>query len=485
MTESYTCQYNQVVRDEAVLAETLVGKYPFQYSEWKVVMNASPGPESGELLRATFLSGGSVYTSHAAYLETLAIKARDLERGHVLTDTEVAHNCEGIRLFMELDYRTSAQLLPTWDEALLHIRLIYRTVHECFPALDAVLMHVAICTPKRKQRRSSDAIELAWGVHIVFPDIVTTTSTMLLVAHLLDTRLSNAFPQWGSILDAASYRSRNATLRPCFSYKMVDCPICNHKRPSPLRTQLIDICACYNGKYVDPSIYTYAGSLRSVREPPQYLLDTKESVLRGMSIIPPVMGQFTPGFTRPADMGEPEDPVSRTERVVVQGFQRTAPMELHRNPTGYHALLQVITRIHAAYAHVAIQKLLLDERRRLFVVVVKGHGSRYCMYRSTQHVSNRVFFSVNLTRGRIYMHCFDPECKRAYGKNPLCHPLARRDKTSLTAAFAMSDPDIRPTAVSLPIVTPTTESRRRKWEEKARAYQHLVASSSSSSSSSK
>ena len=125
MTESYTCQYNQVVRDEAVLAETLVGKYPFQYSEWKVVMNASPGPESGELLRATFLSGGSVYTSHAAYLETLAIKARDLERGHVLTDTEVAHNCEGIRLFMELDYRTSAQLLPTWDEALLHIHLIY------------------------------------------------------------------------------------------------------------------------------------------------------------------------------------------------------------------------------------------------------------------------------------------------------------------------------------------------------------------------
>ena len=87
------------------------------------------------------------------------------------------------------------------------------------------------------------------------------------------------------------------------------------------------------------------------------------------------------------------------------------------------------------------------------------------------------------------MHCFDPECKRAYGKNPLCHPLARRDKTSLTAAFAMSDPDIRPTAVSLPIMTnidvPTTESRRRKWEEKARAYQHLVASSSSSSSSSK
>ena len=121
-------QYNKVVCDEAVLTSTLAGRYPFQHSEWKAVVTTTGGAVDGELIRATFLSGGSVYTSHAAYLDALPRKATDIERGVILTDTEVAHNCEGIRLFVELDYRTATQLLPTWDEAVTHIRLIARTV---------------------------------------------------------------------------------------------------------------------------------------------------------------------------------------------------------------------------------------------------------------------------------------------------------------------------------------------------------------------
>ncbi len=493
-------QYNKVVCDEAVLTSTLAGRYPFQHSEWKAAVTTTGGAVDGELIRATFLSGGSVYTSHAAYLDALPHKASDIERGVILTDTEVAHNCEGIRLFVELDYRTATQLLPTWDEALTHIRLIARTVHECFPARDALLVHIAVCTPKRKVRRTNSA-ELAWGVHLVFPDLVTTTTTMVRIAQLLDTRLSNAFPQWSGILDPASYRSRNATLRPCFSYKMSDCPICATKTADPLCTRLRATCACYNGRCVSPSIYTYAGSLLDPGAVSVCVLQDTLAVLRGMSIIPPRMGEFTPGFTQPHDMSvtDGSGPSGACARAsargargagagtnasapLVQRFERQAhtdAIDLTRNPKGYQTLLQTITPIHTAYAHVAIHKVFLDTKRRMFIVVVKGNGSRYCLYRHTTHTSNRVFFCVNLMRGRIYTHCFDPECKRRYGTTPLSQPLSRQDKSRLTADFALPETSTRPTltcasASANASAVVDTETRRTKWLDKVRTYQLLL-----------
>jgi hypothetical protein len=508
-TEIYNLQYNEVVLEEAREAEKIANKYPFDKSEWK---NAFTGKlniqeKRGELLRSTFLSGGSVFMSHAAYKESLITKAVDIDKGCVLTDAEVAHNCEGIRLFFELDYRTTKTPLPTWDHAMLHLRVMYRTVQECFPSLGTIVMHIATCSRKRKQRRSPAGIELAWGIHVVFPSIVTTTETMKLIAQLLDTRISNLFPIWSSIVDPASYRFSNATLRPCFSYKMIDCPICtvgtkhkttSEKRRRPgattetenlFRMQLSSSCTCFNGRRVDASVYTYAGTLRSADGLvfPMSTCDTY-SVLIAMSITPSCMGTFTNGFHRPDDMGDEHDQIPQSdamftaERSVVKGIQRrknTVIVDCARFPAGYQALLHAIQNIHSSYQHLAIHKLSVDAKKRSFIITVKGRGSRYCIYRSRLHASNRVYFCLNLKHSRIHVLCFDPDCKHDTVNTPVTRSLSMMDKHRITTGFEMQEIKDRPTispfvSVSVPtapVLEP--ESKTTIWKEKQRLYRLL------------
>ena len=167
MTEdAYTLQYNQVVVEEAERHADVSGRYPFHNSVWRETYLRSMNLASvdGMLLRSTFLSGGSLYLSHQEYRTSLSTKAADIERDCILTDAEIAHNSEGIRLFFELDYRTSKSPLPSMETALLHIRVIYRTVQDCFPQVaNYLVMHVMTCTRKRKQMRSTGSIQLAWG----------------------------------------------------------------------------------------------------------------------------------------------------------------------------------------------------------------------------------------------------------------------------------------------------------------------------------
>lgn len=505
MSLSYTQQYNEVVLEEAREALQIQGKYPFQNSEWKarfqVHMNIQEN--RGELLRSTFLSGGSLHMNHVLHWDSLIQKTRDIDAGCILTDAEVAHNSEGIRLFFELDYRTSDTLLPTWDEALLHLRVLYRTVQECYPTMEDLPMHVATCTRKRKQKRAPASIQLAWGIHVVFPSIVTTTSKMKLIAQLLDIRISNLFPSWGNIVDPASYRAQNATLRPCFSYKMIDCPICSlgpkptidkRRRPDALRDtdslfrmQLSASCSCFSGRRLDASTYTYAGTLQRADGTLDTLFEDTHSVLCAMSITPRIMGSFTPGFARPFDMGDEHDRIPQSdilftsERRVLNGVQRrknTESVDPSRFPDGYQFLLQTIKRIDLAYQYLAIHKLSLDTTQRTFFITVKGSGSRYCMYRKGFHSSNRVYFILDLKHSRLHVHCFDPDCKRDRVARPVTRALSMIDRHRICTGFELSNTSERPTLS--PIVgmeeippPPVELSKVSVWEAKQRAYRLL------------
>lgn len=510
-TAAYDHQYNEVVLEEAREAEKVEGRYPFRNSEWKnqFIEHMNVHDVCGELLRSTFLSGGFVCMSHEAYKESLRTKTSDIDKGCILTDAEVAHNCEGIRLFFELDYRTSKAPLPTWDEALLHLRVLYRTVQECYPEVQPLTMHVATCTRKRKQRRSPAGIELAWGVHVVFPSIVTKTPAMKLIAQLLDTRISNLFPTWSNIVDPASYRSSNATLRPCFSYKMVDCPICTvgtktqiktivtgkRRQPSDtdtlFRLQLSEACTCFGGRRVDSSVYRYTGTLTAAAGPVVQALVGTYAVLLDMSIIPASMGPLTTGFCRPEDMGDEQDGIPQSaslfssERRVLTGLSRRKNMvyvEASRFPSGYGALLETIKNIHESYKYLAIHRLSMDEKQRMFFITVKGSGSRYCMYRNGFHSSNRVYFCLNLKRGRLHMHCFDPDCKRDHASTPVIRSLSMIDRLRISTGFELPDTIDRPTIS--PVVSgsddkpasraTTLESKQSVWESKRLAYSQSI-----------
>jgi hypothetical protein len=457
------------------------------------------------------------------FLESFVSKTIDINQGCILTDAEIAHNSEGVRLFFELDYRTSTCPLPSFAEALIHLRVLYRTVLECFPHLVDVVMHILSCSPKRKQRESTGTIQLAWGIHVVFPSIVTTTPIMKLIAQLLDTRISNLFPQWTSIVDPASYRSSSATLRPCYSYKWIKCPICGIKASSTrvddgptttkrrradvdmtiesvFRKQLSDTCSCFSGHRVDPSIYTYSGSLVRSDGPLVQMLQGIQTVLKETSITPSRIGTFTDGFRRPLDMGDEHDVIPQSgvlfpsKHRAVSGFQprkNNTPLKLSDYSTGCRTILEIIKRVHVNYQCLAIHRISVDPKTQSFLINVKGNGSRYCMYRKRVHSSNGVYFCLDAKRARIRVLCFDPDCKRDHAKAHIERALSLVDKYSITTQFELRNTRTRPTvAQCVPLVqlvplvpqvpliplepVQQIQMKKLKWEEKRRMYQSVT-----------
>jgi hypothetical protein len=519
MSEAFLLQYNDVVISEADDHNKVKGKYPFHQSTWKdaYIKHMNMQESYGDLLRSTFLTGGSLHMSHSMYQKSFAFKTSDIENGCILTDAEVAHNCEGVRLFFDLDYSTSKHPLPSFEEALMHLRLLYRTVHDCFPHLESLVMHIATCTPKRKHRKSSSSVDLAWGIHVIFPTVIVTTPIIRLIAQLLDTRISNTFPRWNSIVDPTCYSSSSATLRPCFSYKLVECPICNIGKTSSsasgaqttkrrrvdretiienlFRIQLSESCSCFKGHKVDPSIYTYIGSLTEVDGPvTQVIRGGLQAILTETSITPSQMGTFTNGFCRPVDMGDGHDAIPRSDTLeshrAVSAFQcrkNSLSLELGDYPNGGQTILEIIKRINAQYSFVAIHRLSVDRKKRSFMISVKGSGSRYCMYKNGVHNSNRVYFCVDVKRARIQAHCSDPDCKREHAKDQLVErTLTLGEKFNLTTQFGLKDTQIRrtmsPITAEEVVLVPRIQmseaeikrQKRQQWEEKRQKYQSLI-----------
>jgi hypothetical protein len=500
-------EYNEVVEGESAISERIKGKYPFTKSAWKstYISCINQKETHGDLLRSTFLSGGSMHMPFVMYHESLRIKALDIEKQVILTDAEVAHNCEGIRLFFELDYRTTSIPLPAIETVMIHANIIYQTVFDCFPSMDNIVMHMAMCQKKRKQKRSESKIALAWGLHVIFPDIVVTTSIMKLISQLLDIRISKIDPTWSNVVDGASYRSNSATLRPCFSYKMITCPICvrddeenikttKRKRKDAsydlenlFRIELSATCHCFNGRVVDPSYYDYIGSICHIGGDIVQLLEGVLNVLSETSIVPLHMGMFTDGFTRTEDMGDELDIIPGkkdnilfpAERRAISGFQRRKTLEniIHKDfPSGIHLLRGVLGRIHENYVHLGVHTVCLDRNKKLFIVTVKGKGSRFCPYKGNHHHSNRVYFCINFGRQRVNIHCFDNDCKKKYGTKPIARTMSIGDCINIEKEFGLPVTIQRRSISPITSVTsnPTPEvannARREEWEERRKKF---------------
>ena len=347
-----------------------------------------------------------------------------------------------------------------------------------------------------------------------------TTSTIKLIAQLLDIRISNSFPRWNSIVDHTSYRPHSASLRPCFSYQWVECPICNTGPASYpanrgqlvmkrrridtettienlFRIRLSDHCSCFNGHKVDPSIYTYSGSLTQVDGPlTQVVQGGVQAVLSEMSITPGQMGTFTNGFCRPEDMGDGHDVMPQSDtlssrRRDTSGFpcpKNSLSLELGDYPNGYQTILEIIKRMNDNYRFLAIHRISVDTKKRSFLVSVKGRGSRYCMYSNQVHTSNNVYFCVNVKRARIQVHCSDPDCKQEHAKTPMVERgITLAEKYNITAKFGIENTRTRWTMSSItaeeivplvplvPLVQMSdAEIKRQNYEIKRQKYQASI-----------
>ena len=72
MSEAYLHQYNEVADSEVVDQDKVKGKYPFHHSTWKdtYIKLVNMQETHGDLLRSTFLSGGTLHMSHSMFQES-------------------------------------------------------------------------------------------------------------------------------------------------------------------------------------------------------------------------------------------------------------------------------------------------------------------------------------------------------------------------------------------------------------------------------
>jgi hypothetical protein len=392
----------------------------------------------GELLRSTLLSGGSIYGALSTFNDLRKMKSSDLERGVISTDVEWAHNCEGVRVFFELDYR-SPENFPSTTDVMLHLSHIQQVVQEAYPTLlpEQYEMHIATCAPIVVEVRGISLCK--WGIHIVFPHIVTTTQQLRVLAGAVDTRITRDSVQWKDIVDAASYKEANATLRPPFSYKAEKCVLCNakggKKRARAQDTTIEDLlaadCDCWHGYRVQPSVYLYCASITSkttAMEEEECVcmrgiqarcaLSTVDAILQGMSIQPSNGGLFTTEFKPCADMYElapivhQRGPSKENKIRGVNKRRKELPI-----PAGYekscHAILQgAINRTHVWYRATVIESVRYYPCKKYgeFFVSVKGPGMRSCLHSNKIHRSNRIYFILRVFAWTLSIGCFDTEC---------------------------------------------------------------------------
>lgn len=471
-TYTYERLYTSIVQQEQTARQKLGRVFPFTGSVWRQHLRQYNKQRRDRPLRSSFLSGGTIHISLDEYRASLPQRAQDIENHVILTDVEIAHNSEGIRCFFELDYRSHEQLLPSIRVVECHLTIILQVIQDCFPGLhDTPKLHIAVCDAKRKPPKQTGTLtQLAWGVHVVCHEVITTTPILKKIAQLADHRISLATPEWSAVVDDAVYRADTATLRNCYSHKMVACEHCSYRKSDTTGCE-----ECFHGKYVHPSIYRYYGQFSTAGFHTQSV-SILEELLR-MCIMPTQLAQFTTGFRVPPDMCDDIDvgrkplPKERQTMKMIARRKFAETLSLAQYRAGVTTLSQFLGDVNEEYRHLTIHSIQRDLRTRTITAMVRGRGARYCPYKNAVHTSNRVYFTLSLKRSSLYINCFDLDCQ---SQTRVEHPLTYVLKRQLMEEFQCRD--VTPTTHSTTTTTITTTTtttttttipmlKKARWEQ--------------------
>ena len=451
------------IGDESASARSALRSHtPFRDSEWhlRVREYIDPSRDRGDILRATFFSGGKLLMPFHKYRESLTTLADDVSRGVVLPINEIASNAEGTRLHFEVDYRLHR--LPTESEVLSHLRLCHELVRECFPAVSNVELEVATCAPKLKFTKDGQ-VRIATGLHIVVPSIVLYSDTLKLLNQVLDHRLSLQNPLFNGSVDTASITEKQSCLRPLYAHKLNNCPSCHFSRSDKKKdssksrfvaslaaqdrhvfdqrpdegvefsdeefestwTSPVDVALrtcegdCVAGRVVDPSVYK---PLCTINKDGQVLL-SEGTVLENLlkfSILPMNIGPgiLTQGFVAPKDIPHVLDlrPVGhvlfKTERKDIKtrlGQSQIRSVRAVDQPAVYQLLNEVIRGVKPQWGHTLVHAISLNHKKLLYIDL-KGPGCRWCPLKQTEHSSNRVSMTLCMSTNELRVSCYNSEC---------------------------------------------------------------------------
>jgi hypothetical protein len=443
---------------------TIKDKFPMRGSNWlkslHQYVNLTPNNTKGELLRSSLLSGGTIHCSRETYLNHLQLKADDILGGVILTDNEIVHNSEGFLAYFEVDW-SDAQRLPTEAEIEVYIRSSQDAMKECYPAVENFEVRVLRNLAHLKYK---DQTELAMGLHLIFPGITTKTEENLLVAQLLDNRISRKDPIWSGKTDFSSYHESCANLRPCFARKMPPCPTCDLKSalegkskkkrklnnentdqteqkvaPTTLSLQSLTCSECFGGKIIDTNFYTLKyilhdnGTYETIREG---RFSVSEIVY--LTSIVTLRPQAFSVLRKPAEIGTILDIVQpdKLGLLAPSSFNRLKGKLVNEceNTAAYifinKIIIRMIANFNSEYATVVSHKLLMrsqNSAKANLIATIKGRGARFCLLNKSEHTNNGVYFILN-RRGVLSFHCHNIECKEKLKHQKIEMGLTKSEK---------------------------------------------------------
>ena len=207
-------------------------------------LNISKERASERVIMSNFFTNGAVFCSHEYFLNSFKHKATDLANGVILTDNQIAHQFWGHPVVVDMDF-THPDKLPPFGVVSNFIRLSSDLCHQMYPPskkakTDAVFlkkwskMAVSFCQPKIKIKKRINKVEgrvISWGVHLVFPNIVTGPKELKIFLKTLDNVVSASDHEWGpGTVDADIVNTMTLNLRPNGSHKAVSCQFCQKKK---------------------------------------------------------------------------------------------------------------------------------------------------------------------------------------------------------------------------------------------------------------
>lgn len=190
---------------------------------------------------ATYFTGAvAFFNDPKDYADMFKYKEDDFKNNRVLTDNQIAQNFFGVVAYADLDF-WNPDKLPSISLITKFLQISFMTATEVFPGAPCYDMSVSACMPKIKVKtkltnkgKTKEKQEfLSWGVHIVFPGIVTSCDDLRTFLKILSFRTSSISPKFEEVVDVNTVHATSASLRPNGSHKAVRCNLCNSTKKAP------------------------------------------------------------------------------------------------------------------------------------------------------------------------------------------------------------------------------------------------------------
>jgi hypothetical protein len=380
-------------------------------------------------MRCTYFNGGKALFPFDEWSEVFRRRYMDRQNNILSFDNDFAYSDEGIRLFIELDYR-SKHVTTSAHEMEQHSKIVADVVRKYFTPETDTSYWLLVCDRKVKYLQREKKPLLASGCHIIFPHVVIRCEQGKQICHSANLALEREFKLRNVVDDC--YKTECASLRPIFSHKITDCLMCHN---DDQERRHCEICAG-RGIVVSHSVYQpyvkfgMGGQvILHIHKDAEKIQATLCDIFSETSIVPKTPRLFTPNYhvppseplvvpqhLRSKNSMDQDGVVFKKDRVGMRKLGKFSPIHDERR---LQAISGAIGAYHVAYANPLVSSA--RENKKIIIADLKSRNRTFCRIHKfpegMAHNSNRVFFIFNKRHKTINQSCYDPVCRRATMKH--------------------------------------------------------------------